>query len=152
MLRRRAFRYETLLKVRRLREEQQAQCLAEVRQAIAKTEQELRSVQEEQSRTLEEVTQRARDQFDASEIQYLYNYERFLARRAVECDARLAALRRQERERLTDLEKANRHKRVVERIKERHIALFRKEWNSFEQKLADEVALRKRPSHDGVER
>ncbi len=151
MLRRRAFRYETLLKVRRLREEQQAQRLAEVRQAISNTERELRSIQEEQRRTFEEIAQQAHGQFDASEIQHLYNYERFLARRAVECDARLAALHRQERERLTDLEKANRHKRVVERIKERHIALFRKEWNAFQQKLADEVALRKRSSSDDVE-
>lgn len=142
MLRRRAFRYETLLKVRKLREEQQAQKLAAVRRDIFRAQQELRSIQEEQLHILEEAGRAAAEQFNARDVQQFYNYERFLARRAVECDARIATLRRQEKERLAELETANRHKRVVERLKERHAALFRTELNALEQKLADETALR----------
>ena len=150
MLHHRLFRYETLLRVRKIREDQQAQRLAEVRHAIARAEQELRSLQDEQARVFADVAQSARDHFDAADIQYLYNYERFLARRAVECDARIASLRRLERERLAELETANRRKRVVERLKERHLSLFRSEWNAFEQKIADEVALRKRGENQNI--
>lgn len=142
MLRRRAFRYETLLRVRRLHEEQQALRLAGVRRQILRAQQERDSILEEQRRILDAAGRAATRRFDPAEVQRFYNYERYLARRAVERDAELASLGRQESERLGELETATRRKRIVERLKEHHTATSKAELNKAEQKITDEAAVR----------
>lgn len=141
MAMRRHFPYRTVLRVRRLEQDLKAQRLAEVQRKIQRATRDRTFIAREQMRMLDEVGRKTRERFDAWEIRQYYVYERHLARRAVEKDAEIASLRRLERERLRELEKAAKRKRIVERLDERYAQAFQKELRSLGQKALDEAAV-----------
>lgn len=140
MARRFVFRFQTLLRVRKRQEDSKSRALAEVRRDIRIAEQRRDEIAREQARTLEHVGESTRQKFDANDILRYYQYERHLARVAVDRDAAIAQLKGVERERLVELEEAMKKRRVVERLRERQEAVHMAEANKEEQTLADEAA------------
>ncbi len=140
MLRPPPFRYVVLMRVRKHQENVKAQALARVRRRIRQTISEREDLERQQRHTLEEAAATTRSAFDASEVQRHFQYERHLARLAVEKDASLQELRSEEEERRTDLEEAMKHRRVVERLKAHHDERVQAELLKTEQHFADEVA------------
>ncbi len=140
MARVRPFRFETLLRVRSLQEDQKAQDLAEVRRQIALNEEQRAGIQREQMRMLREAGERAQEGAEPRDIQRYYHYERYLARLAVEKDATLHELRRTAEERRAELEEAMKKRKVVERIQEKNRAALNAQTLGDEQKLTDEIS------------
>ena len=151
--RRRQFRFDTLLRVRKREEEQKAQSLATARRDVRNAEHERRQIVETQARMLHQAGSTATNRFDASEVHRYFIYERHLARVAAEKDAQIIQLRKVEEERRAELEEAMKKKRIVERLKERHRDALHHSFHKEDQALLDEVATnrtsitqRKRPS------
>jgi flagellar FliJ protein len=140
MPRRRPFRYDMLLRVRQRQEEVQAVLLASTRGEIRSAEHERADIVREQIAMLDEAGKAAEREFDASDVRRYYQYERHLARLAVEKDADLARLAAVEEDRRAELEEAMKRRRIVERLKERRQREFFAELNKEEQAASDEVA------------
>ena len=135
-----AFRYQTLLRVRELREEQASLRLGEVRNAIQRAAEERDSIESERGFILRQAAETASGVFVAGDVGLYYAYERHLAKRRLDKEAELAGLREDEEARRRELEIITKDKRVVERLKERHVEMVRGEINKLEQKAADEAA------------
>ncbi|HOE65258.1 MAG TPA: flagellar FliJ family protein [Candidatus Hydrogenedentes bacterium] len=134
-------RFDTLVRVRSLQENQQAQALASVRRHIATVERQRKAIQQEQQRVLREAGDRSRRVFDAMDVRRYYEYERYLARLAVEKDASLQELRRVEEDRRLELDKAIKRRRMVERMQERDAMAWAQQRQRDEQKRTDEAAV-----------
>lgn len=141
MLRRRQFRYDTLLRVRRIEEDQQAQKLGAVRRKVQAAVKERDFIEDEQRRILAEASEHTCQSFDSGDVGRYYLYERHLARRAVEMDAHIAALRREEEKERASLEEASKRKRIVEKLEERHVENLAAGRAKDEQKASDESAV-----------
>lgn len=140
MPRRKRFRYNMVLRVRKRQEELKAGALAQTRRAIRSTEQEREEIVHQQIRTLHEAGKAATHRFAGDDVHRYYLYERFLARLAVDKDATLAQLRSEEAQRRVELEEAMKRKRIIERLKERQHHALLAEVNKEEQVFTDEVA------------
>ena len=151
MPKRRAFRYSTLLRVRRLQEEEEAQRLAAIRRELRAALHEREFLAQEQVRMFREAASATKRLFAAANVHLFYIYERHLARRAVETDARIAALRTRESDRRRDLEEATRRKRMIERLEDHHVTALRAEINREDQGISDETAV-SRAAHRRTER
>ena len=136
----RAFRYETLLRIRKRQEDVKASALAVARRNVYNAEEQRIRLAEEQRITLERAKDLARDEFDASDIRRYYQYERHLAQLAVAKDAEIRSLNTVAESRRAELEDATKRKRIVEKLKERQNAAFAKHVLKQEQRLTDEVA------------
>jgi len=134
-------RFNTVLRVRSLQEDQKAQALAGIRREIAATERQREAIQHEQGRILREASERSQRVFDANDVRRYYEYERYLARLAVEKDAALQELHRVENARRAELEEALKQRRIVERIQEKNTLAWNQQRAHDEQKLTDEVAV-----------
>jgi flagellar export protein FliJ len=149
----RAFRLATVLRVRKLQEDLQAQQLATVREDRLAAQDALRRIESEQRRMLEGAGAAGDKRFEAVAVNRYYQYERHLARLATEKDARIAELRRTEEERRAELEDASKRKRIVERLEDYHRDAIRAEMTDLDQRASDEVALnrsdnaRRKPDH-----
>ena len=140
MPRRRRFRYDTVLRVRKRQEELKAAALGETCRAISAAEQAREEIIQQQIRTLHDAGKAASHRFAAADVHRYYLYERFLARRAVDKDATLAQLRDEEAQRRFELEEAMKRKRIIERLKERQHRALLAEVNKEEQAVTDEAA------------
>lgn len=134
------FRYDMLLRVRTLQQDIKAQVLGETRRAVQATEQERDDILAMRQQTLEDAAQKAARHIDVRDVYRYYAYERHLARLAVEKDAQLAMLRKQEEAHRLELEEAMKRKKVVERLKDRHDERAQSEQKKSEQRFSDEVA------------
>ncbi|MBI4557747.1 MAG: hypothetical protein HY706_09195 [Candidatus Hydrogenedentes bacterium] len=135
------FRLETLLRVRHLMEERKATALAGVRRQVRAAEVQRADIIREQMRMLDEAGQLTHEEFDAADVRRYYQYERYLARQAVEKDALLMELRGKEVAQRAELEEAMKRKRIIERLKERHEAAQVLALVKFDQWQSDEVAV-----------
>jgi len=140
MAARHATRYDTLLRVRQRQEELKALALAEVRREIRSVEMQREEILRQQRQMLEEATGRARGEFRAEDVRGYYQYERHLARLAVEKDARLGELRALEEKRRQELEQALKERRMIEKLNEKELAVHRAAVSKKEQAALDESA------------
>jgi flagellar export protein FliJ len=136
----RAFRYETLLRIRKRQEDLRAAALAVARRNVHNAEEQRARLSEEQRVTLERAKDLARDEFDASDVRRYYQYERHLAQLAVAKDAEIRSLTVVAESRRAELEDATKRKRIVEKLKEHQNAAYEKHVLKQEQRLTDEVA------------
>ncbi|MBN2309307.1 MAG: flagellar FliJ family protein [Candidatus Hydrogenedentes bacterium] len=140
MARRRPFRYHALLRVRKRQEELKAAALARIRRGIRRNEEERDHIAAAQRSMFDEAGRRSETSFRARDVQRYFDYERHLARLAVEKDAALAELRKREEASRAELEEATKKKRVVELLKERQDGAFMADVMKEEQKFTDEIA------------
>jgi flagellar export protein FliJ len=137
----RTFRLATVLRVRKLQEDLQAQQLATVRSERLAAQDTLRRIESEQRRMLDEAGASGQTRLEAAAVNRYFQYERHLAHLAVRKDAEIAGLRRAEEERRASLEDASKRKRIVERLEEYHQDALRGELAGLDQRASDEVAL-----------
>lgn len=137
----RPFRYGALLRVRKIEEDQEAQKLAALQRARQLSEQRLASIRDIQRRMFEEAAQEQRSRFRASEIDRYYQYEQHMARQALEADADVEALRREEAAQREALKHALRQRRIVGKLKERRDEQWRAYRAHHDQRLSDETAV-----------
>ncbi len=133
-------RYDTLLRVRRRQEELKAQALAEVRREIERVTLERDELARQQQLALEKAEVRDGSVFRADEVQAYYQYERHLARMAVEKDARIRELGDLAEQRRMELDEALKQRRMVEKLAEREAALRHAATQKKEQANLDEAA------------
>jgi flagellar export protein FliJ len=126
--------------VRQHEEDFKAQALGAVWRDIDTAKRQRTEIERQQRAMLEQAGRVAREEFAAAVVQGYYQYERHLARLAVEKDAELAELRELENTRRRELEDAMKRRRIVERLKERQNKAFREEVEREQRKFADEVA------------
>lgn len=143
MARAHRFRYDTLMRVRELQEEQRAQALGLARQQRNQAESERQHIESEQLHMLRRTAVAKGEAFEAPSVVRFFHYERYLAHRAVLKDAEIAGLKDVEEQRRRDLEEATKKKRMIERLHERHIERLRSAVAYEEQKLSDEAATQR---------
>lgn len=134
-------RYDTILRVRQRQEELRAAALAEVRREIRVLEEQRDEIVRQQRAMIEQAQAAMRQECRASDVQGYYGYERFLARLAVEKDARLAELRRIEAQRRDELEAAYKSRRIMEKLSEKERDAFLAAAGKKEQAVLDETAV-----------
>lgn len=133
-------RYATLLRVRQRQEELKSFALAEVRREIRNLEAQRDEIITLQRETLAEAGRRMASHLHADEIQSYYQYERHLARQAVELDARVMELRKLEEQRRLELEEALKSRKMIEKLSEREREALRSTLHRNEQAVLDETA------------
>ncbi len=143
------FRYGTLLRVRQRQEDAKSTALAQMRRAVRSAEEQHREIVGQQLAAFESAAALACEQFDASDIRRYFVYERHLSRLAVEKDAEIAHLRREEDERRSDLEEAMKRRKVLEKLKSRKDEALKYMLGQEEQKRVDEAAVNRAAQADG---
>lgn len=145
-------RFNTLVRVRKRQEQVRAQSLADVRTQIQSVQRQRQQISEEQIRVFQDASEAVGERLAGPEIHLFYQYERHLARLAVERDATLRRLRTVEEERRMALEDAMKRRRVVERLQDRYQQEASLEQRKSEQKQSDEIAGVRASRHTQGER
>jgi flagellar export protein FliJ len=140
MAKKHKLRYETLLRVRQRQEELKAMAFAEVKREIQIAEMQREEILNQQRQMLEEAKSRVGGAFRVDDVRGYYQYERHLARLAVEKDARIVELKDVAEKRRQELEEALKARRMIEKISEREMTAFRTSVGKKEQAALDESA------------
>ncbi len=138
---RRKFNYQTLLRVRKRQEEQEAHKLAQIQNGIRAARKQRDEITALQRELLDTVGQATKERFGAGVIQPYYQYERHVAQRHLDADSRLNKLRADEAAQRGELETAMKRRKAVEKLKQRRDEQAYAEWLKDEQQRADELAL-----------
>ncbi len=135
------FRYETLLRLRKRQEELRAQELAITQRAARRAGEEREQIAAEQRRALEQAAQLMDSpSLNARDLRRHYQYERFLARMDDAKEAEILAFEETARHQREALKTAMKHKRIIERLKEKHLLARFAELRKQEQRETDEAA------------
>ena len=134
-------RFKTLLRVRRRQEDRKAQELSSVHRQIRAAESERGNMERQQIAMLEQAAKLTRQEFDATDIQRYYQYERHLSRLVAEKDAEISELKDEEGEKRLELQEAMKQRRMAERLDERREEAFDDIVRKNSQKLSDEIAV-----------
>ncbi|MCC6145627.1 MAG: flagellar FliJ family protein [Candidatus Hydrogenedentes bacterium] len=132
--------FETLIRIRQRQEDLKAQALAATRRQIQIAQEAKANIEAQQKEALLSAAELAKDAFDASQVRYYFQYERYLARRSDEKDAEIRDLQDQAEVRRLELEEAMKQRRMVEKLQERKMDTYRHEVRRLDQKLSDEAA------------
>jgi len=135
------FTYHVLLRVRTRKEEMASQKLAQLQRRIQHTSDRAAQIRGIQENVLSQAAQQMRGQFTVRDIQQFYQYEQHMARQALEADADLRRLQHQESAQQMELQEAVKHRKVVEKLKERRDKQMRAFLEKTEQRIADETAV-----------
>lgn len=136
---RRRFQYETLLRIRKRQEDLKAQALAAARREVHAAEGQRARIAQEQRRVVERAGGLLKERFDAAELRCYYQYERYLSWLGDAKDAEIRTLEEVAETKRAELEEATKSRRMVEKLKERHIKAHAKQVQKDEQRLTDEV-------------
>lgn len=139
-LRSRRFRLATVLRVRKRQEDMRAQALAETQSVIQKAQHLRDDLSTLQRTMLMDADSLTRNDFDAADIRRYFQYERHLARRVVDTDAKLAELKSVAEDRRAELEEATQKKKAIERLEDRHREAVEAEARYWDQRSIDEIA------------
>jgi len=132
--------YDTLLRIRQLQEDLEAQGLAAARRDLDRAQRQRARLIERRNEVLETAGRRARENPVAEELRAFYEHERRLARLTDEKDADVAQFRDVAEEKRGQLEQAMKERRIVERLRERRIRAYEAEVRREDQKFSDETA------------
>lgn len=146
----------TLLRIRKRKEELEAQALADAHRDVDQATRQREALAREQQRALTRMGELSQGEFDASDVRRYHQHERYLAARGVDKDADIRALEAVREERRAALEEASKRKRVVEKLIERRTGAWRDHVARQEQRALDETAsiraaLRRRGTEDMTE-
>lgn len=136
--------FGVLLRVRKHQREMHAMTLARTQREIARTRREREEIAERQRDALTRISELARARFDAGDVRRYYQYERYLARRAVEKDAEIRALEQRAAEEREVLEEAMKRHKITEKLEERVCDAYAAHVRGWEQKESDEAASNRR--------
>ena len=150
MAMRKAFRYGTLLRVRKRQEELKAVSLAAARRHLRNAEAERDELTGMRMGALLAAGERTSRPFAAPDLQRYYQYERHLARELVAKEAEIVQLARKEEFCRSELETAMKGRRTVERLEERHLETLRGELAKADQRHLDEVAVSRQARKSGL--
>jgi flagellar export protein FliJ len=140
MGRRDASHYDMLLRVRKRREEIKALALSNTIRQVQTAENHRDGLLQQRQRTIETAAGEARGAINPRRVQQYFQYERHLARLALEKDADLAQLRQKEGVQREELHGALKERRIVERLQARLLRAALAEQRRREQRISDEVA------------
>lgn len=132
--------YETLVRVRKRQEEIKVITLAATRRDISNAEAERAGIAARQREALEQASEIAKSEFDASDVRRYYQYERYLARLAVRKDADIRGLQRKAEGQRRELLEATKKRRISEKLEERTAEAYHDHVLKQAQKQIDEVA------------
>lgn len=135
------FRFATLLKVKKIRNEMAQQALAEAQRAYLALQGEragcLRRIAGAGNELLKLFQHAARP----AEIEMFYHYQRYLLERVKELDQALEDMAREVEQRREQLLKARREYKAIERLKEIHYERYHTEQERLEMKAIDDMAV-----------
>ena len=144
--------YGALLRVRKHQEEMRAMTLAHTRREIARARSEREEIADRQREALARISDLARDRFDAADVRRYFQYERYLARRAVEKDAEIQGLEARASEEREVLEEAMKRRKITEKLEEQVRNTYAAHVRGWEQKQMDEAASNRRALDAGAEK
>ncbi|HWQ61249.1 MAG TPA: flagellar export protein FliJ [Negativicutes bacterium] len=135
------FRLETLLKFRRLQEEQAQIRLAEATAAFVAEQELLAALEDDLSGHVADYRRRMREPVTVSTLKMLRDYYDKLKGDIACQQERVDAAAQKRRECLAVLEEAAKARKLVEKLKEKRLAQYQAEALLEEQKLLDELGL-----------
>jgi flagellar FliJ protein len=135
------FRLETLLKFRRLQEEQAQIKLAEATAAYVAEQERLAGLEEELADHVADYRRRLREPVTVATLKMFRDYYDKLKGTIAHQQERVAAADQIRRECLAALAAAAKARKLVEKLKEKRLAQYQAETLREEQKLLDELGL-----------
>ena len=132
--------YATLLRVRKRQEDLKAGALAEAQRSVHRAEAERAEVLAYQQRIVYGAERASKSLENVSSVRQYLLFERHLARRAVDKDSEVAALKNVADDRRQELETSMKERRMVERLLERAHEERARRRAELEQKASDEMA------------
>ncbi len=137
---RRPTQFDTLLRVRELREGIQGQVMAAARREVFLARGQREDLARQQRRIFEAAARIAQKDFDARDVRRHFQFARHLSRVVDEKDAEIKELEGLAEAERTKLEEAMKARRVVEKLKQRRMNTYLKELGRIEQRALDEIA------------
>lgn len=134
------FRYETLLRIRRQKEEQRARDVAAALDSLRVGKHQHEEILDRQREVLVAAGARMKESFDARDVGLYYQFERHLARQAVAKAAHIVELKGNVVEKQKAFEEAVKGRRIVETLKVRGERAYRAALQRAERGVIDEVA------------
>jgi len=135
------FRLETLLKFRRMQEEQAQVALAEATAAFVAEQEALSALETELAAYVDDYRRKRREPVEISTLKMLRDYYDKLKGDIARQQGRVDDADRKRRECLAVLEEAAKARKLVEKLKEKRFAQYQAEALLEEQKLLDELGL-----------
>lgn len=139
-----AFRLETLLGLRRLKEDVARSALERARQAVATQNQALTGLLREDAEEKDALRELRRAELDLVQVRLHQGYLNALEHRIRREFESLQGLSRTETERRRGLTQALKEVKILERLRERQLKAHRAEADREERNFLDEVAQRSR--------
>lgn len=135
------FRLETLLKFRRLREEQAQLRLAEATAALEAEKERLAALQEEATALVADYRRTQAEPVTVATLKVFRDYNDKLKGDISHQHIRVDAAAQKRQECLTTLEEAAKARKLVEKLREKRLAQYQAEALLEEQKLLDELGV-----------
>lgn len=146
------FRFESVEKVRSVREKQALGEVARTQQALFAEENRKKSIEEKISSALADRENLSNAVVGSREYQLMDAYVSGLKQDRVRSDVAIRRLKRSVEKAMARAILARRDLKMIETLRERDISEFRKERSHYEQKQYDELAImRSRLSQEGSE-
>lgn len=135
------FRFATLLKVKKIRNEMAQQALAEAQRAYLALQGERSDCLRKIAGAGDELLSLFEHVVRPGEIEMFYHYQRFLRERVKELDQALEDMAREVEQRREELLKTRREYKAIERLKEIHYERYHIEQERLEMKAIDDMAV-----------
>ena len=132
--------YATLLRVRKRQEDLKAGAFAQAQRSVRRAEAERTEILAYQQRIVYGAERASKTLDNPASVRHYLLFERHLARRAVDKDSEIAALKNVAEDRRQELETSMKEKRMVERLLERAHEERERRRAEMERKAADEIA------------
>jgi len=135
------FRFQTLLKVRKIRSDEAQQALAEAQRTYYALQGERAACLSEIEGSGDELLELFRRQARPIEVSMFYNYQRYLQHRLGALEQQIDAAHAEVEKRREALIKARREHKAMERLKEIMHGRYRQEQERLEMKVIDDMAV-----------
>jgi flagellar export protein FliJ len=135
------FRFQTLLKVRKIRNEEAQQALAEAQRAYYVLQGERTECLQEIEGSGNELLQLFRRKVKPTEVSMFYNYQRFLQYRLGALEQQIDAAAQEVEKKREALLKARQEYKAMERLKEIMHGRYHLEQERLEMKAIDDMAV-----------
>jgi len=146
------FRFEQVLNVRKLAEEQVLQEFSEQVRGLEREKEHLRSIRGEKAGVLAELMRRQAGQMNAAEIGFTFDYMKNLREREVAQVVQIADLEKSLEAKREELLEAVKGRKIMEILKQKKLEQYWKEWNHKESVELNEQGINRFLKRSGDEK
>ncbi|HOT75946.1 MAG TPA: flagellar export protein FliJ [Candidatus Wallbacteria bacterium] len=143
-----SFKLDSLLNVRKKREELVIQELAEAQMAEQRIHGQINDTRNTIALMIEESKSYLKSSINVESLLLSRNYIEFLKRKLAELEARLEEAKQKTLKIKEKLSEAVKERKIIETLKEKQFAQYKKEYNKQDNAQMDEIANNKQPDKD----